>query len=333
MRTAFRLFAWAFLAAGLIFAGWFIAARAGWLATDREEMIAKYAGPPSQFVTVDGVPLHVRIEGKGFPILLFHGTGVNLHEWDPLIERLKGQYQVIAWDWPPYGLSGPNPKGYTTPEAARLASRLLDTLKIDKVVTIATSNGSNVALEMNRINPDRVAGMAFSILPLERPSQTREIDWKIKTGLAFHEAVLPEYHPLIWYKWIFEDTGHKGWNPPPFLAQMEYDMGNLPGAIVNQKAYIADNVRLFKTTDVGSVAVTVKAPVLLQWCAEDTVISQGPQASVARFTNTKVDVVHYEHVGHWPMWEIPDQFANDIKAWLAKLPLGGAAAAAPATRK
>ncbi|MET0362883.1 MAG: alpha/beta hydrolase [Sphingobium sp.] len=306
---------------------WFIPAKLGWFATDRAAMEQRYAGPPSTFMTVDGVRMHVRVEGKGFPVLMLHGTGVNLHEWDPLAERLKGRYRIVRVDWPPYGLSGPNPKGYTTAEAARLVGLVLDRLNLTKVAVVATSNGSNVALQLNADKPERIAAMAFSILPLERPSQTRKVDWRIKTMLTFHEAVLPYYHPMIYYRLIFPDTGHVGWNPPAYLPQMMHDMSNLPGAIRNQKEYLASNVVLFKTTDVGAVAGKVKAPVLLQWCEQDTVISQGPEASVKRFTATKVRLVRYPDVGHWPMWEIPDRFAADIGTFLGDvLPTGKPAA-------
>ena len=314
----------------LLLAGlaWFIPAKLVRFYTDRDEMIARYAGPPSQFITVDGVPMHVRVEGTGFPVLMLHGTGVNLHEWDPLAERLRGSYRVVRVDWPPYGLSGPDPRGYSTAEAARLVGLVLDRLKIDRIAVVATSNGSNVALQLNADRPERIAAMAFSILPLERPSQTRKVDWRIRGALKFHE-LLPYYHPKWFYRLVFEDTGHAGWEVPDFLPQMMYDMSNLPNAIRNQKEYLASNVTLFQTTDVGATAAKVTAPVLLQWCEEDTVISQGPQASVARFTNTNVDLIRYPHVGHWPMWEIPDRFAADIGGFLAKvLPARGSDAPA-----
>lgn len=306
------------LLSGLVFLGWFVAAKAGWLAPDRAEVVERYADAPSQFMEIDGVPMHVRVEGKedGYPLLMLHGSIVNLHEWDPTVERMKDDYRIVRVDWPPYGLSGPNPRGYTTAEAARLVGLVLDELGIEKTVVISTSNGANVALALNEQSPEKVAGMAFSIIPLERPSQTREVDWKIRMAAKFHEAVLPNYHPRIFYEWMFNDTGHEGWVAPDALPQMVYDMNNLPGATPNQKSYIADNVRLFQTTDVGAIAEKVTVPVLLQWCWEDTVISQGPQPTIDRFTNTEVTVVEYDHVGHWPMWEIPDLFVEDIRTFL-----------------
>ncbi|MET0364093.1 MAG: alpha/beta hydrolase, partial [Sphingobium sp.] len=230
----------------LAFLGWFGAARMGWLASDREAMIARYADAPSRFLTIDGVPMHVRVEGKGFPVLMLHGSNQNLHQWDPLVARLGKGYKIIRVDWSPYGLSGPDPKGaYTNARAAQLVGGVLDALKVDKVAVVSTSNGGNVALQLNADRPERIAAMSFSILPLERPSQTRAIDWKIKAALAFHEAVLPYYHPLAFYRWILEDTSHPGWQVPDAAARLAYDMANLPGVIPHQKAYIASNVVLF----------------------------------------------------------------------------------------
>jgi pimeloyl-ACP methyl ester carboxylesterase len=64
------------------------------------------------------------------------------------------------------------------------------------------------------------------------------------------------------------------------------------------------------------VAESVHVPVLLQWCAYDDVISQGAQASVKRFTNTKVQLIEYNVLGHFPRWENPDLFTRDLKAFL-----------------
>ncbi len=300
----------------ILFLAWFIPARLGWLASDRDKMIERWAQPPSQFLEIDGVPMHVRIEGQGFPILMLHGTGVNLHEWDPTAERLKDQFQIIRLDWPPYGLSGPNKKGYTTAEATRLVGLTLDELKIDKAVLLATSNGNNVGLELNKQRPDLFSAMILSIVPLERPSQTRKVDWKIIKLLKFHKTFLPDYRSKYFFRAVLEDTGAPGWKAPDRMVQIMTDMANLPNALKNQAAFIKSNADLFKTTDMGAVAEHVNVPVLLQWCWQDTVISQGAESTVKRFTNADVTVIDYKDVGHWPMWEIPDLFADDIREYL-----------------
>jgi pimeloyl-ACP methyl ester carboxylesterase len=294
--------------------------RAGWWATNLEDARARYAQAPSEFVTVDGVQLHVRDEGRGPVVVMLHGSIVNLHEWDLVADRLKGRYRIIRLDWPPYGLSSPDPKGvYSTPRAAELLAGLIDQLGLEKVTLVSTSNGANVALQYNAEHPEHVQAMAFSILPLERPSQTRKIGGLMKALVDFHKDWLPNYHGEIFYRQILRDTTPPGFDPPGFMTGSMHAANNLPWAVENQKQYIQANVKLFKTTDVGAIAAKVRVPVLLQWCAYDTVISQTAQKSVDRFTNTRVEVVNYPNLGHFPMLENPDLFSADLGRWLDRV--------------
>ena len=142
--------------------------------TDRAAAIARWAQAPSRFVTVDGVPIHLREEGRmGAPVVvLLHGSIVNLHEWDLVAPRLAKTYRVVRFDWPPYGLSGPDPKGvYTTPRAAELMDGLMRQLGIGRFALVSTSNGANVALEYNRAYPGHVTAMAFSICRWNAPAR------------------------------------------------------------------------------------------------------------------------------------------------------------------
>jgi pimeloyl-ACP methyl ester carboxylesterase len=288
--------------------------------TDRAAAVARWAGPPSRFVAVDGVPIHVREEGAGPVVVLLHGSIVSLGEWDEVAARLKGSYRVVRFDWPPYGLSGPDPKGvYSTPRAAELMDGLMRALGHDRFAVVATSNGSNVALEYNRRFPGHAVAMAFSMLPLERPSQTRKVDWRLKAMLAFNKALLPGWRPALFWRLVLKDTTPPTFEPDAKVVKRIRDMNNLPGALDRQASYIAANVKLFKTSDVGAVAETVRVPVLLQWCSYDDVISQGAEASVKRFTNTKVQLIEYKGLGHFPMWENPDLFTGDLKAFLDRV--------------
>ena len=301
----------------LVASGIVLSMRLGAWNTEREEVAAKWARAPSQFISVDDVPIHYRDEGEGPVVVLLHGSILNLHEWDAVADRLKGRFRVIRFDWAPYGLSGPDPKGvYTTARAAELMNGLLQQLGIEKFALVSTSNGANVALEYNRQYPGNATVMAFSVLPLERPSQDRKIDWRLKMMLPFRKHLVPNWHPHLFYRLILEDTTPDSFKPTAAMVDQMYDMNNLPGAIERQKAYIDSNTRLFKTMDVAAIAETVTVPVLLQWCAYDTVISQSAQQSVERFTNTKVDLIEYNDLGHFPMWEDPDRFTADLIAFL-----------------
>lgn len=69
---------------------------------------AKYANAASEFLTLDNLEVHYRIEGKGHPLVLLHGTGASLHAWAAI---LKDSFKVIGLDLPAFGLTGPNRTG------------------------------------------------------------------------------------------------------------------------------------------------------------------------------------------------------------------------------
>jgi pimeloyl-ACP methyl ester carboxylesterase len=297
---------------------WLGALRAGWGAADPAEAKARNAAPPSKFVTVDGVPLHYRDEGQGPVLLLLHGSIVNLHEWDLVVARLKDRFRLVRIDWPPYGVSGPDPKGvYSTPRSAELVAGFVEALDLPPFTLVSTSNGANVALEYASRHPQRIEAMAFSILPLERPSQTRHVAWPMKWLASFHARFLPDWRSRTFWRLVLETTTPPGFTPTAAMIDPIYWANNQPGALERQRQYIAANTLAFQTSDVGAVAQAVRVPVLLQWCGYDTVISQGAAPTVARFTNTTVTLIEYPDVGHFPMWEIPERFSEDLAAWHA----------------
>ena len=91
-----------------------VALGATW-APDRavSELQARWAPPPSVFVDVAAMKVHLRDEGlrdDPSPIVLIHGTAASLHTWDGWVDALKAQRRVIRFDLPGFGLTGPTPE-------------------------------------------------------------------------------------------------------------------------------------------------------------------------------------------------------------------------------
>ncbi len=319
--TRRRVWALATLGALGLLVAYYASLRAGFWASDRAALIAQYATPPSRFIVVDGVPLHVRDEGAGPVVVMLHGSIANLQEWNEVAARLVHEFRVVRLDWPPYGLSGPDPSGeYSTRRAAQLLAGVVDELQLPPFVLVATSNGGNVALEYYQMRPESVVGLALSILPLERPSQTRAIDWRIRAMQKGHSYLLPDYRFRSWYRLIIEDTTPDPFTPTPEMIEPLFAMNNLPGALARQRQYIESNTRIFKAGDaIARAAATVRVPVLLQWCDQDDVVSQGPAATVARFEQTHVELIQYADLGHFPMWEDPARFTADLRRFLDRV--------------
>ena len=126
MKTYFKKFLF-FLTLGILLLGVFS------VSPDKsfEEIAPKYAASPSKFIEVKGLKIHYRDQGKGYPIVLIHGTGASLHTWDEWTEELIKNYRVIRLDLPAYGLTGQDPeKRYSSLDYVNLLDAFLDQLGV-----------------------------------------------------------------------------------------------------------------------------------------------------------------------------------------------------------
>ncbi len=120
---------------------------------------------------------HVR-RGRGEPLLLLHGLGATGRVWDPVLDRLAAERDVIALDMPGFGASDPLPAG-VPPTAANLAAEIAHFCAREEIGiphTAGNSLGGWVALELGR------AGAATSVTALSpaglwrRPLGPRRVD-------------------------------------------------------------------------------------------------------------------------------------------------------------
>src|SRR5512143_1060546 len=95
-----------------------------------EALAPRWAPPPSKFVDVAGMRVHIRDEGPRDdprPIVLLHGTSSSLHTWDGWAHALQGERRVIRFDLPGFGLTGPAPDGdYTIGHYVAFMKAMLD---------------------------------------------------------------------------------------------------------------------------------------------------------------------------------------------------------------
>lgn len=76
----------------------------------RAPLESTYARGPQDFVTIDGMRLHLRDDGpRDAPaVLLLHGFGGSLHTWDAWARGLGATHRVVRFDQPGAGLSAPD---------------------------------------------------------------------------------------------------------------------------------------------------------------------------------------------------------------------------------
>ncbi|MER6423999.1 alpha/beta fold hydrolase [Streptomyces sp. NPDC001137] len=90
--------------------------------------------------------------GSGEPLLLLHGIGHHRQAWDPVVDILATERDVIAVDLPGFGLSPALPDGlaYDLPTTTAVFAAFCEALELDRPHVAGNSLGGLLALELGR---------------------------------------------------------------------------------------------------------------------------------------------------------------------------------------
>jgi pimeloyl-ACP methyl ester carboxylesterase len=96
------------------------------------------------------LPLNYVRRGSGEPLLLIHGLGSQYQVWEPVIDRLADECDVVALDLPGFGGSAPLSDG-AEPSVAAMADAvagLMDDIRWESAHIAGNSLGGWTALEL-----------------------------------------------------------------------------------------------------------------------------------------------------------------------------------------
>lgn len=287
-----------------------------WLYTPdepRSALEAIYATPPSTFMPVAGIRLHVRDTGpRTAPaIIMLHGLGSSLHTWDAWAEMLSRNFRVIRYDLPGFGLTGPDPTGdYSDARGQQVLGALMDALSVRRASLIGNSLGGKLAWEFAAAHPDRVdklvlispdgfASRAFSY------NKTPDVPWVAK--------LLPYTLPTF----LLRTTIAPAYGDPSRLSddviKRYRDMILAPG--VRQALLV--RVTQVRLQPPEPMLRRIQAPALLVWGEKDALIPYRNAGDyLAVMPNCRLLV--FGDLGHVPMEEAPARSLAPVAMFLAE---------------
>ena len=111
------------------------------------------------FIQLNGKKIHYRDEGLGPVLVLIHGMGSNLKQWNNYIDFFMKDFRVISMDLPggKYGQSEALFTMSKTDSLAYFVSVLMDELNIDKAHVAGSSLGGAIAIQLAALYPQRVS--------------------------------------------------------------------------------------------------------------------------------------------------------------------------------
>ncbi len=99
--------------------------------------------------------------GKGEPIVLLHGVGMQSAAWAPQIATLKDTNRVIVVDLPGHGGSDPLPAASRLPDFVAWCSAVINELNLGPINLVGHSMGALIAAGYAVVHPDQVRRVAL----------------------------------------------------------------------------------------------------------------------------------------------------------------------------
>lgn len=253
------------------------------------------------FQSFDGEEVSYNVNGKGEPALIFvPGWGGNKNDFFNQVEYFRPSYQTVCIDLPGFGQSGNTRVEWTMTNYAKDVIALMDHLKIDEAVLVGQSMGGIVILEVAKEIPSRVIG----VIPLDviiklQPTSTKEqLENEVKGWMDW--ANNPTYEKM---KSIFsENTDSK------VIANIVNDMKN--AAKVGWEETIKDVLQYLRLPNVLlNLLMEIQVPI---HCINkaDTQLD----LEMARQYNPNISASSIENVGHFFLWDAPDESNHLIES-------------------
>jgi pimeloyl-ACP methyl ester carboxylesterase len=279
-----------------------------------EELKKEYANEQSEFVAVNGMQVHYRDEGTGFPIVLMHGTAASLHTYDAWTKQLSKDYRVIRLDLPAFGLTGPNKNAeYSIESYTKFLSQFLEKIKVAKFYLAGNSLGGNIAWNYAAEYPEKVRKLILidaSGLPtfIPQPSIFKMAKTPILNSLFLY--ITPKFIIRKNIEQVYADKLKVTNALVTRYHKMSLRTGNRKAFIDRAKTdfNVAEKVNLVKLK-------SVKTTTLLIWGAKDTWIPLGNGKRMdSILPNSKLVIL--ENSGHVPMEENPKESLEFLKSFL-----------------
>jgi pimeloyl-ACP methyl ester carboxylesterase len=249
------------------------------------------------------VRLSYQRRGSGPPLVLIHGIGSQWQVWEPVIDGLAAERDVIAVDLPGFGESLPiDGAAPSIPELARSVARFVAELGVERPHVAGNSLGGAVALELGRM------GAARSVCALSPAGFAK--GWEVAyavTSLRITRALGRALAPLAGV--LARSAGvrralsaqmfrHPDRVPPAEYADGARNFGRSRGFRATLRA-----VKKWSELDAGPPIV----PTTIAWGEGDRLLLYRRQSARARAALPAARHVTLTGCGHVPMWDEPEQ--------------------------
>ena len=278
-----------------------VGALAAWLYTPdaaRGPLEARWAPPPSQFMEVGGMRLHLRDTGPrdAPPVILLHGFASSLHAWEDWAPALEAGHRMIRLDLPGFGLTGPEPNGdYTDARAHALIVALMDRLGLPRADIIGSSMGGRIAWSFAAAHPGRTRKLVL-LAPDGFASPGRPYGQKPRVPMLLR--ILPYTLP----DFLLRPSIRPAYAQPDRVSEETFARYRAMMLAPGVRQAIVSRAGMDMLVPPEPLLARITAPTLLLWGSEDAMV---PVRNAQDYLRAVPDscLVVLPGIGHVPMEE------------------------------
>lgn len=262
---------------------------------------------PVNNVTVDGQRIAYLDRGAGPTVVLIHGLGGSMWQWEHQQPALARHFRVITPDLPGSGLSDKPDIAYTPEEMLQFLIGFLDALQIPQTSLVGNSMGAGLVIGMALDHPDRLSKLVLiSGLPpqvmehLTNPSIRRAFttstpSWLVSFGNWLFGSLIVDQ--------ILKEIVYDHTLLTPAVLERSNRNRQRPG-LIKPLMTVGDNLPAWETHYAPRIG-TIAQPTMILWGEEDRVFPVKTGRLLHELIPKSVFAA-IPRAGHIPQWEQPD---------------------------
>ena len=272
---------------------------------------------PPYFEAFERIPIHTlevngeRVAyldvGQGQPVILIHGFGGSMWQWEHQQQPLSAEFRLITPDLIGSGLSTKPEIDYRPEQMLDYFIGFMDALRIRQVALVGNSMGAGLAIGMALTYPDRVSQLVLiDGLPpnvrerLTSPSIQRALDtaapsWLASFGNWLFGGVMIES--------VLKEIVHDPALLTPAVIERSNRNRRRPG-VIPPLMTVRDTLPLWESGFAKRIG-EIRHPTLILWGEEDRVFPLSAGEDLQRTIKGSA-LVRIPNAGHIPQWERPD---------------------------
>ncbi|HEY6084631.1 MAG TPA: alpha/beta hydrolase [Nitrospira sp.] len=245
--------------------------------------------------------------GTGEPVILIHGFGGSMWQWEYQQHALSPFARVITPDLLGSGLSDKPDLAYTPDQMMKFFVGFMDALDIPRATLVGNSMGAGLAIGMALTYPDRINklvlidGLPSHVMQkLTSPTIRRALEssapsWLVSFGNWLFGGLMVES--------ILQEIVHDPALLTPAVIERSNRNRQRPG-LISPIMSVRKNLPLWEAGFAAHIG-EVHHPTLVLWGEEDRVFPLEVGRELQR-TIPGATLVSIAAAGHIPQWERPD---------------------------